>query len=348
MKQHLFRKFVLTYIFIGICAFLLITTAGPSMIQAFLSDMANRQILQLLLCLYLLFALMYLPSGLMLLFYYIRVHRPLQEITKGAAEYAGGNLSYRIPVESVDEMGYLANTLNYMSDKLNENGEFQRDFISNVSHDFRSPLTSIKGYATAMLDGTIPVESQERYLKIIESETDRLDKLTQSLLTLNDLDIKKRALTWKQFNINDMIRATTAVFEGSCQKHNIHLELKLSEADLSANADEEQIQQVLYNLLDNAIKFSPDNSCIVLETSRKANTIFVSVEDHGCGIPNDCLSKIWTRFYKTDSSRGKDRNGTGLGLSIVKEILRAHDQQIDVVSTEGVGTKFIFTLEKAR
>lgn len=348
MKRHLFKKFVFTYIFAGIGGFLLLTFVGPGLLTNYLGFTSSPQNGQTLLVLYLLFGLMYLPAGILLILYYLSVHRPLQEITKGAAEYASGNLSYKIPVDSVDEMGYLANTLNYMADKLNANGNFQRDFISNVSHDFRSPLTSIKGYVVAMLDGTIPPDSQEHYLKIIEAEADRLEKLTQSLLTLNDLEVKKRTLSRSQFDINHTIRTTCALFEGSCKARGIHLRLILCGQELYANADEEQIQQVLYNLLDNAIKFSPDHSMIILETSYKANKIFVSVEDHGCGIPKESLPKIWTRFYKTDSSRGKDRNGTGLGLCIVKEILRAHDQQIDVVSTEGIGSKFIFTLEKAQ
>ena len=113
------------------------------------------------------------------------------------------------------------------------------------------------------------------------------------------------------------------------------------------NADMEQIQQVLYNLLDNAVKFSDDESSIEVETTEKNDRVFISVKDHGCGIPKNSLSRIWDRFYKTDVSRGKDRKGTGLGLSIVKEIFNAHDQNIDVVSTEGIGTEFIFTLEKA-
>ena len=113
-------------------------------------------------------------------------------------------------------------------------------------------------------------------------------------------------------------------------------------------ADVEQIQQVLHNLLNNAIKFSPDHSTIIIETTEKNEKIFVSVKDHGIGIPKESLSKIWERFYKTDISRGKDQKGTGLGLSIVKEIIHAHDQHINVISTEGIGTEFIFTLEKAR
>ncbi len=110
----------------------------------------------------------------------------------------------------------------------------------------------------------------------------------------------------------------------------------------------EQIQQVLYNLLDNAIKFSNDCSSIQIETTVKNGRVFVSVKDHGSGISKDNISKIWDRFYKIDASRGKDRKGTGLGLSIVKEIINAHNQNIDVISTEGVGTEFIFTLEKAK
>ena len=127
-----------------------------------------------------------------------------------------------------------------------------------------------------------------------------------------------------------------------------NLELLLSGRELFVEADMEQIQQVLYNLLDNAIKFSNDNSSINIETSVKNDKVFVSVKDHGVGIPKDSLSKVWDRFYKTDTSRGKDRKGTGLGLSIVKEIIKAHNQNINVISTEGVGTEFIFTLKKAK
>lgn len=293
------------------------------------------------------FVLMYLLSSFLVALFYLRIYQPLQQITRGANEYAEGNLSYRIPVKSNNEMGYLANTLNYMSDILNQNGEFQKQFVSNVSHDFRSPLTSIKGYVNAILDGTIPPEFQDRYLSIIASETERLEKLTQSLLSLNELDTKKRTLINSRFDINQMIRSSAALFEGTCSEKYIRLELSLSEKELMVIADEQQIQQVLYNLIDNAIKFSPEHSSIRIQTARKGLRVFVSVKDYGCGIPKESLSKIWNRFYKTDSSRGKDRRGTGLGLSIVKEIINAHDQQIDVVSTVGEGTEFIFTLEKA-
>lgn len=294
-----------------------------------------------------LFLCIYLITLLLLLLYHWHVQRPLSQIIRGTTEFAGGNLSYKIPVTSDDEMGYLANMLNYMAEKLNRNGEYQRHFIANISHDFRSPLTSIKGYVEAMLDGTIPAEMQGKYLNIISFEANRLEKLTRSLLTLNDLDVQKRIMHKQKFDINQTIKTTAEAFEGECTKHRIRLELILSGTELFVNADMEQIQQVLYNLLDNAVKFSDDESSIEVETTEKNDRVFISVKDHGCGIPKNSLSRIWDRFYKTDVSRGKDRKGTGLGLSIVKEIINAHDQNIDVVSTEGIGTEFIFTLEKA-
>ena len=294
----------------------------------------------------LLFFLVYALTYLLIFVYKWQIYQPLQSIIKGASEYANGNLTYKISVKSDDELGYLANTLNYMSDELNVTGEYQRKFVSNVSHDFRSPLTSIKGYVEAILDGTIPPDFQEKYLRIISAETDRLEKLTRSLLTLNELDIKQRMMDFRTFDINETIKRTAAFFEGICTSRKIRLELILSGKELLVKADQEKIRQVLYNLLDNAIKFSPDNSIIIMETTEKNGKVFVSVKDHGEGIPKESISKIWERFYKTDASRGRDRKGTGLGLSIVKEIINAHQQHIDVVSTPGVGTEFIFTLER--
>ncbi|MCB5550047.1 HAMP domain-containing histidine kinase [Blautia glucerasea] len=296
----------------------------------------------------LLFVITYLMTAVLFLFYSFYIRKPLYAITKGASEFANGNLSYQIPVKSENELGYLASNLNYMADKLNRNGEYQRQFISNISHDFRSPLTSIKGYVEAMIDGTIPVEMQEKYLKIISYEAERLEKLTRGLLTLNELDIHKRMLNIQDFDINQTIKSTAASFEGTCTTRQILLELILSGQTLYAHADLEQIQQVLYNLLSNAIKFSPDHSTITIETTEKNGKIFVSVKDHGIGIPKSSLNRIWERFYKIDRSRGKDQKGTGLGLAIVKEIISAHGQHINVISTEGVGTEFIFTLEQAK
>lgn len=285
-------------------------------------------------------------SLIILLVFTQTVYIPLKKITEAANQYAAGNLNYKTTIHTQDEMGYLADTLNYMSDELDKMEEYQRTFIANISHDFRSPLTSIKGYLEAILDGTIPPEMYEKYLTRVISETDRLNKLTQGLLTLNSLD-SKGYLSRTHFDINRVIKDTAASFEGTCGTKNIVLDLTFSENITMVHADLGKIQQVLYNLIDNAIKFSHQDSVIYIQTSVKYEKVFVSVKDTGIGIPKGSLKKIWERFYKTDQSRGKDKRGTGLGLSIVKEIIQNHGETIDVISTEGVGTEFIFSLPRA-
>lgn len=288
--------------------------------------------------------LIYLCGFIILLIFAYMVFLPIRRITKAADHYAKGDFTQKIDVHSNDELGYLSNTLNYMANELNTLEEDQRKFVSNVSHDFRSPLTSIKGYIEAIQDGTIPVEMQDKYLNIILFETERLNKLTKSLLDLNKFGHHGIMLDISDFELNQMIRTTLQTFEGTCSQKGITFEIILTGKELWVTADMSKIQQVLYNLIDNAIKFSHHNSSIKIETSLKNEKIFVSVKDNGIGIPADSVKKIWERFYKTDLSRGKDKKGTGLGLSIVKEIMQAHKENINCISTEGVGTEFIFTL----
>ena len=190
----------------------------------------------------------------------------------------------------------------------------------------------------------ISPEMQEKYLKIILFETERLNKLTQSLLELNKYGSHGIMLDISDFDINHTIRMTAQTFEGVCTEKRISFNLILSGEELYVTADMSKIQQVLYNLIDNAIKFSHHDSAITIETTEKNDKVFVSVKDTGIGIPKESIKRIWERFYKSDLSRGKDKKGTGLGLSIVKEIIAAHDQNINCISTEGVGTEFIFTL----
>ena len=195
-----------------------------------------------------------------------------------------------------------------------------------------------------MLDGTIPAELHEKYLRIVLNETERLTKLTNGLLQLNNLNNKGMFLDKTTFDINEIIRNTAASFEGTCSQKGIRLNLVLTGDKMYVNADMGKIQQVLYNLLDNAIKFSFQNSSIKIETTEKKSKLYVSVKDYGIGIPKDEIKLVWDRFYKSDSSRGKDKKGTGLGLSITKEIMRAHGENINLISTEGAGSEFIFTL----
>ena len=199
-----------------------------------------------------------------------------------------------------------------------------------------------------MADGTIPVEMQDKYLKIILFETERLTDLTKDLLTLNEFDTKHLLLNRTEFDIQQLIKDTAASFEGTCTSKHITIDLLFASRTLTVWADQRKVQQVLYNLLDNAIKFSEFDSSITIETTERGEKAFISVKDNGIGIPRQSLNKIWERFYKTDLSRGKDKKGTGLGLSIVKEVIQAHNENINVISTEGVGTEFIFSLSKTK
>jgi signal transduction histidine kinase len=291
--------------------------------------------------------LIYIAALIFLLLFTHSVYRPIQQITGVARSYAQGDFKPRNQIRTNDEIEFLANTMNYMADELDTLEEDQRKFISNVSHDFRSPLTSIKGYVEAMIDGTIPPELQGKYLNIILFETERLTKLTQGILDLNRFGHHGIMLDLADFDINHMIKTTILTFEGTCSKKGLSFDLVLTGQELFVNGDMSKVQQVLYNLIDNATKFSNNDSAIKIETNIKNEKVLISVKDSGIGIPADSIKKIWDRFYKTDLSRGKDKKGTGLGLSIVKEIIQAHGEHINVVSTEGVGTEFIFTLPLA-
>ena len=293
-------------------------------------------------------AIVFVLSTFILIVFTDIVYIPLRKITKATEAFAEGDFKYPIDVDHEDEMGYLASSLIYMGDKLSHFDEDQKKFIANVSHDFRSPLTSINGYLEAMVDGTIPPEQHEKYLNIVKNETERLTKLTNNLLTLNNLNIKGMNLDITDFDINKTIKDSIATFEGACKNKHISFKLVLTDETLYVSADMGKIQQVIYNLVDNAIKFSKPDSKIIIETSLKNETVFVSVKDSGIGIPKENLKQIFDRFYKTDLSRGKDKKGTGLGLSIVKEIINAHHENINVISTVNVGTEFIFTLPKAK
>ena len=297
---------------------------------------------------YLMLIVLFLLSLIILIFFTELVYLPLRKITTATEQYAVGNMGYEFSVESEDEMGYLAASLSYMAGEIARQEEDQKKFIANVSHDFRSPLTSIKGYLVAMQDGTIPEEMHDRYLGIVINETDRLTKLTNEMLTLNNLNTKGMLLDKSDFDINAVIRNVAESFEGTCLDKKIAIELVLTEEKILVNADMSKIQQVLYNLVDNAIKFSHKDSSIKIETTEKHSKVFVSVKDSGIGIPKEDQKLIFDRFYKSDLSRGKDKKGTGLGLAIVKEIVKAHEENIKVISTTGVGTEFIFSLPKAK
>lgn len=267
-------------------------------------------------------------------------------LIKLTVDYTNGNYDERLEQQVGDEQQKLADSIYLLGEKTQGIIDYQKNFVANVSHDFRSPLTSIKGYTGAIKDGTIPYEAQDKYLDIILFEADRLTGLTQNLLRLNEFDSKGVKLELSEFNICDMIKKAARTFEATCASKNLKIRLVLAEREIWVKADQSKIQQVLHNLIDNAIKFSNEESYIHITVSEKDWKVFVSVKDFGIGIPKESQSQIWERFYKTDLSRGKDKKGTGLGLSIVKQIINAHKENITVDSTVGEGTEFKFSLQR--
>ena len=308
----------------------------------FLEKEANRYLDMINICF-----LIFLPI-LFIVFLYIHAVTgiPMQRLMKAAMEYSSGNYNYTLNLKGLSEYQNLGAAISYMASEISKLEDYQKKFVANISHDFRSPLTSIKGYAEAIKDGTIPHDMQDKYLNIILFETERLNKLTSSLLELNSFESHGTFLDIVSFDINHIIKKTAESFEGACRNKKITLNLVFSSKKTYVDADMGKIQQVLYNLIDKP-QIQPYELQNQSFYGRKGEKVFVSVKDYGAGIPKESLKKIWDRFYKTDPSRGKDKRGTGLGLSITKEIIQAHNENINVISTEGVGSEFIFSLTKS-
>lgn len=319
---------------------------GMIIVHSTVAQLANVQS-NIIRVIYVPFLIMLIISFALLGLISQKIMRPIRHINTVAESYSTGNFEVSMNIKSKDEIGQLASTLEYMASELSKLDEYRKDFISNISHDFRSPLTSIKGYAEAIQDGTIPADKQEKYLNIIVDETKRLTKLTSSLLELNKFDTYGIWLVIKDFDIIKPVKAAMRFYEGKCQEKGINLILNNHCLNTMVKGDQTKIQQVIYNLLDNAIKFTPSGKSIYLTLTELNEKILVSVKDEGCGIPAESLKKIWTRFYKADTSRGKDKQGTGLGLAITREIILAHNENINVVSTEDVGSEFTFSLAKS-
>ncbi len=280
---------------------------------------------------------------------YLLYLMPLKKIRIAAMEYANGNFEFDgLDIKRSDEIGDVATSLNYMADQLENTREYQRDFISNISHDFRSPLTSIRGYLEAMIDGTIPPSEYEHYLKTVLSEANRLEHLTDGLLEMDGYGTEGLELIKENFNMEQVITEAVETFEGRCAKKHLEIVMKFPSEHYLVYGDKGKYEQVLYNLLDNAIKFSNHNSKVIISLYNQGDKQYCSVKDFGPGIPSDKIDKIFQRFYKSDSSRGRDKTGNGIGLSIVKEIIMAHNETIDVISTEGAGCEFVFSISKAK
>ena len=278
-----------------------------------------------------------------------RMAKPLDEIAEASRSFARGDFSVRVEQrsDSSDEVGALIESFNKMADSL-ENAEKRRsEFISNVSHELRTPMTTISGFADGILDGTIPKEQEDVYLRSIRDETRRLARLVRTMLEVSRtkaaaVDPSRRT----DFDLTELIVQTLLSFESRATEKNLDVDPQLPENSVMVHADKDGITQVIYNLLDNAVKFADRGSCITLRLYKDEKKAYVSVSDVGETIPPDDLPYIFDRFHKSDRSRSLDKDGVGLGLSLVKSIINGHDEDIVVRSENGV-TEFVFSLALA-
>ena len=275
-----------------------------------------------------------------------RISHPLKEMRKAAREIANGKFDRRVQIKSDDEIGELAKTFNHMAEALGTLENMRKNFIANVSHELRTPLTSIAGFIEGIIDGTIPKEKHTHYLSVAKQETIRLTKLVNEILDLAKMESGESVINPREFDLSELIRRNIIKFENYINNKNLVMEVNFYEEQENVFADPDAIERVITNLLDNAIKFTPNGGIICVRTSEKDDKVCVSIQDSGIGIDKEDLSHIWERFYKTDKSRSKDRVGTGLGLAIVKNIILSHKQNIWVESCLNKGSKFTFTLQK--
>ena len=269
--------------------------------------------------------------------------KPLKEMSDAAKVIARGNFEKRLEINSADEIGDLADSFNEMAQSLYIQEKRRRDFISDISHDLRSPLTSMRGFLQAILDGTIPQEKQEHYLRTVLDESERLAKLANNILDINKLE-DSSVINISEFNIIELLNKTMTSFEDRVAHENIQFATNFEKSDITVRADYDKIQRVIYNLIDNAIKFTNNKGTITLGVRVEGNKAYISVADDGIGISEDEQKLVFERLYKADKSRGKDKKGSGLGLSIVKELIKAHNEEIILESKLGKGSTFTFSL----
>lgn len=276
-----------------------------------------------------------------------RAIQPFMSINAIVQRYSKGDFNVRIPLSNIAEAKQLAKSFNTMADQLNDLEVTRKSFVANVSHELRSPLTSMRGFLEAMEDGTIPAEEHEKYIAIVLSETKRMTTMVNDLLDLARIESGKTALRIETFDINELIRRTLLTFEARIHDNDMDVDVRFASEQFFVEADSAQISQVLRNLIDNAIKYSPSGSKLRLATYAVHRDVYVSVQDSGQGIPEEDLPHVFDRFYKVEKAHTPTKqSGTGLGLSIVKKIIDQHGQSITVQSTKGKGTNFTFTLRR--
>jgi len=277
-----------------------------------------------------------------------RVIGPLKDMSRMAGEFAAGNYDARVPVRGNDEVAALAEAFNDMADSIARLEVMRNTFVANVSHDLRTPMTTISGFIDNILSGAIPPEKHAHYLKLIRAEVARLARLVASLLDISRIQAGDRKFDKKPFDICEMARRILFSFEGKIDQKRLEVEFLCDEEKMITVADHDAIYQILYNICDNAVKFSREGGVLRISlVAIKDNHVQISVYNEGEGIAAADVPFVFERFYKGDKSRGLDKSGVGLGLFISKTIMDAHEERIWVRSEQGQFCEFNFTLPRA-
>lgn len=285
--------------------------------------------------------------GIVLTYIFTRnMLRPLKVVNTGAKMLANGNLDVYLEVRSTDEIGQFAETFNAVAKQLKKNERTRQSFVANVSHELRSPLTSIQGLVQGVLDGTVAPEDSEHYLGIVLDETKRLNLLITDLLDLAKVESGQFPLEITEIEINEMIRRVLIMYEKKVEDKNLNVEVLLSGDKVMVYGDPNRLIQVLQNLIDNAVKFASQDGRLRISTLETDASVFVSINNSGEVIPRAEIPYVFDRFYKADKARSRSKGGTGIGLSLVRRILEEHRQKIWVESDAVEGTTFTFTLKK--
>lgn len=274
-----------------------------------------------------------------------RISRPITDMTRVVRRFSKGNYDERIVYKDEDEVGELAKSFNQMADEINTLEAARRSFVANVSHELRSPLTSMRGFLVAMQDGTIPPEDHGKYLAIVIDENKRMTSMVNDLLDIARIESGEHVLKFETFEIVELVRRTLITFEARITQKQIDVSMTSEEEQIYVEADKQQIVQVLRNLIDNAIKYTPEGGNITITISAQRRQAWVSVRDSGAGIADEDMPYVFERFYKAEKAHTPGvASGTGLGLAIVKRIIDAHSQTI-TVKNDG-GACFTFSLKR--
>lgn len=276
-----------------------------------------------------------------------RESKPLRDMAKAANDFGHGNLEARVPLEDgySDEVRDLAIAFNNMASSL-QKSEYQRqEFVANVSHELKTPMTTIAGYIDGILDGTIPDARRRHYLQIVSDETKRLSRLVRSMLDISQLQSQEGIPDDKKvhFDMEEVAGQVLLTFEKKINDKHLDVDVDFPEHPVNTFANPDYITQVIYNLLDNAVKFCPEGKTLGLKIREGGSKVYVSVSNEGDTIPPEELPLVFDRFHKLDKSRSKNRDGWGLGLYIVKTIVCSHGENISVTSRDGK-TEFTFTM----